>query len=666
MTMEKTSILKSELWGIIRKRYGEVLPQVFEMKKSSDRKGRVKRIITAALDESSLGTFNGQGYFFTGKVYEPISIPLVQKVIFDIIANNIGLPDCDLLRMNEIYYDCANCVFAKQLNVNNEVMVFRNGVLDIANNKFHTKFSPQFVQMWSVDYDYNPKARTFLWFQFLNQVLPDPYLQRVLQMFLGATFIDRQKVKIEHLLILLGSGANGKSVVQATVKGVLGEDYVSEQSVGRLCSRGNEGDFAVSEINGKRLNYCTEMETSDFYRKTARLKTIVSGEKTTARRLYSNPFYVTNIPLLMANANALPIFSRQDSAMLRRIYVIPFNVTIPEERQNKSLCDELVAEYPAILNWMLEGRRMFIENDYKLPPDVNMERYVLNVKVHLNSALLYMAKNGYKAKLPNVTLSPQRWLRLVDIYADYERWCAQNEMDIIGKTLFSRILENEGEFVKRRTGRGVMFGVYCGSSYLRGRQYDGDGVLRRKPVQSPEWKLVKDGKIYVRSLAALAAYAGVGTTAVTTLSRSGAFRGCMMAYREKRLYEVDGCINVMIERHVIASDEEKNLLARLSKEVRYHRYVFNQWCQFNGFPYRMYSSDMPQIEDDIITVPDDTTREEAIAMAKKAGYDVTKALRYKETPGAFGRGGKGFFESLTDIPTDEEKKSIKKTKTKKK
>lgn len=64
-------------------------------------------------------------------------------------------------------------------------------------------------------------------------------------MFLGATFCDRQKVKIEHIMILLGHGANGKSVIQGAVKGVLGEDYVAEESIGKLCARGVEGRWPL-------------------------------------------------------------------------------------------------------------------------------------------------------------------------------------------------------------------------------------------------------------------------------------------------------------------------------------------------------------------------------------------------------------------------------------
>lgn len=651
---ENTARIIKELWDLITADGGKDIEELNQMRSPADRRGRVKRMLCRAIDKSSIGEFNGSIYFFGGKVYEPIGKAAFNKVLYDIMAIKLQMKDRDLMRLTDIYYDCANAVYAKQLQADRSVMIFHNGVLDVEHNIFSRKFDKKFVQMWSVNYDYNPKANTFLWYQFINQVLPDKYLQNVLQMFLGATFIDRQKVKIEHIVILLGHGANGKSVVQQTVKGVLGEDYVSEQGVGRLCKGGNEGDFAVAEINGKRLNYCTEMEVTDFYRKTARLKTLVSGEKTTARRLYGMPYYATNIPLLMANANQVPIFNKSDEAMLRRIYVIPFNVTIPEEKQNKSLADELREEYPAILNWILEGRKKFIENGYKLPADLYLEQYVISEKSEFNSALRFMDKKGFKPRISGVTFEPQRKIRLTELYADYQRWCWRNNIEAYGKSTFAHVLEDEGKYVKMRNSQGVTFNVFLGAKKIAQDRYR--TVTEQRRTGDYKVKAIwKDGVKYVMSIKDLALETNTGEAALYTLSRKGLFAPYMKAYREKPCYDVAGCTQVLIDNHILVTDEEKAIISRINKELKYHRNLYNQRCAYSNFPYRMYGREEQQIEDDIIVVPDDTTWEETVAMAREAGLDVTKATRYKDTPGEFGRGGKGFFGSRDEIPTDEEK-----------
>ena len=57
------------------------------------------------------------------------------------------------------------------------------------------------------------KNTFFLWRMFLDEVLPDKNMQKVLQEFLGSIFVDRRVAKMETMLVLRGSGSNGKSVV---------------------------------------------------------------------------------------------------------------------------------------------------------------------------------------------------------------------------------------------------------------------------------------------------------------------------------------------------------------------------------------------------------------------------------------------------------------------
>lgn len=51
------------------------------------------------------------------------------------------------------------------------------------------------------------------------------------------------------------------------------------------------------------------------------------------------------------------------------------------------------------------------------------------------------------------------------------------------------------------------------------------------------------------------------------------------------------------------------------------------------------------------------TDEEVFAKAKE---ELGVEVKYRKSEGAFGRGGKGFFESVDQIPTEEEKKEFNK------
>lgn len=58
-------------------------------------------------------------------------------------------------------------------------------------------------------------------------------------------FVDRRVAKMETMLVLRGSGSNGKSVVFETIMGILGRENVSNFGIGALIT-GNERKISLS------------------------------------------------------------------------------------------------------------------------------------------------------------------------------------------------------------------------------------------------------------------------------------------------------------------------------------------------------------------------------------------------------------------------------------
>lgn len=653
--MTDLSLLRNELWGLMCGGDDSYIRDVVNIKHQSVRMGTLEDILRSAIKHSSVGCYNGSLYVFTGRVYEPISWDEWKNTLTDLLFDYVKIPKIDYGQTYYVTNRCTVLAKSKRLEVNRSLMVFHNGVLETETMEFHPCFDKKFVQMWAVDYDYSPNASTFLWHQFINQVLPDEKVRVVLQMFLGATFVDRCKVKIEHLLILLGKGANGKGVVNQVIKGVLGENMSSE-SIANLCDKGINGMASLARINGKRLNFGTEMSTSDFRRKDAKLKALVSGEAVTARLLYGQPFEAKDIPLLMSSANMIPYFDAGDDALIRRIYPIPFNIVIPEERRNPHLAGDLASEYPGIFNWIMDGRKMFVANGYKLPNENHLRELMGKGKGQYETALAYMAKKGYRPKIEGVDLAPRNMVKLSNLYNGYKDWCQSNSLYLQTKLSFINSLEGAGFVRVRYNGHYVVyvFGEITLNSFAR------DALEKRKKSveeAAPESHLMwVDGKAWVSSLKALSAYASVGYTRVVTASRKGLFDMFKRGWKDRTLYDVDACMEVMKEKKIIATDSEKDLERRMRKEVKYMRRIFNERMQYHGLPYRKYANE-DQIDTDIKVVPDDMTDDEAFALAKEElGIEVNVG----HAEGAFGRGGKGYFADASQIPTKAEKKKYNK------
>ena len=635
-----------ELWSLLKG--DKMLERAKKCNKSSERSGIMKRMFYDAIMESSLGVLNGQIYYFGGDVYLPLDEYDFYIVIYRIRAFYISDRGKDALYDEGLKKHCERAVMSKKLMLDNSVIVFRNCVLDVKDRKTY-KFSKRFVQISKIDYDYTPGMKTYKWWGFLCSVLPEQEKRDLLQMFLGACFVNRWEVKIETMLILLGSGANGKSVIQETVRGVLGEDNVSKSGLKELCHGGSVGDQTIMIINGKRLNYCSEIQGGEFDANVDRLKAIISGEPVYGRSLYRNRSEARNIPLIMANANVMPSIKDNSYGMQRRISILPFKITVPVEKRNPHLADELRDEYPGIMNWILDGRDMFFERGCRFPTIVEAAVAVSEHRSSMSTPVIYMRSKGWLPMFENVTMEAMMYKTLDELYSGYVRWCDMNVKEKMGKIMFSKELVANG-YDKRVSKNKVKFAIYSKEyvKKLKDSRFDDDGTLVRKAKEgNPKGEVMTvDGELWCTSMSALSNVSGVGMAAIKGLLLRGKFKegGCVMAYREKRVYNLRRCIDVMRSEKILVDDDERLRMRYQQRVLKYERYIFNQAMQYHKLPYRKYGIDEPQITD-VVVVDDTMTEMEAYEMASRDyGFDLSKAN--KKLQGAGKRGGVGFTKDL--------------------
>lgn len=636
-----------ELWSLIKR--DKMLEKARKTNRASDRSGIMKRMFYDAIMESSLGMLNGRIYYFDGDIYSPLDEYDFYIVVYRIRAFNISDRGKDALYDEGLKKHCERAVMSKKLVLDNSVIVFRNCVLDVKDRKTY-KFDKKFVQISRVDYDYTPGMKTFKWWGFLASVLPEIEKRELLQMFLGACFVNRWEVKLETMLILLGKGANGKSVIQETVRGVLGEDNVSKSGLKELCHGGSVGDQTIMIINGKRLNYCSEIQGGEFDSNVDRLKAIISGEPVYGRSLYHNRSEARNIPLIMANANTMPSIKDNSYGMQRRISVIKFDITVPVERRNPHLADELREEYPGIMNWILDGRDMLAERGYRLPCLIDGGTAISEQQTSLSTPIIYMRSKGWLPKFENVNMEAMMRKTLDELYSGYSRWCEINVKEATTKIMFSKELVACG-YEKDTRGNKVTFSIYS-KDYVRklkeSRFDDNDKLVKKAKESNPKGDVMTvDGEVWATSMKALADCVGVSLGVVRGLNLRGKFKedGCIMAYREKRVYNIRKCVEVMKREKVAIDDEEKLKIKYQQRVLKYERYIFNQAMKYNGLPYRKYSLSEPQITG--YKVVDDTMTEyEAFELAhKELGFDISKVRKSK---GSGSRGGIGFTKDLLE------------------
>jgi len=177
---------------------------------------------------------------------------------------------------------------------------FKNGLFDLQTWKLigHTSKIRSIAQV-PVTYDPNAICPVILKY-FKDCELPEKS-QKVLIEFAGyslTTFVWIQKA-----LMLYGNGANGKSVFINLLKTILGEDFVSGESLQKL----EEDRYRVANLYGKRLNAFPDLKDTPL--QTNEVFNTLTGNDLMliAERKYQNSFSFKPTAKLLFSAHFEPL-----------------------------------------------------------------------------------------------------------------------------------------------------------------------------------------------------------------------------------------------------------------------------------------------------------------------------------------------------------------------
>lgn len=291
---------------------------------------------------------------------------------------------------------------------------------------------------------YDANAACPRWHKFLDRILPSPGLQRYVQALMGYAMTGLTGEQV--MFIAYGSGANGKSTLIETVAHVLG-DYAAAVGVQTFMSdenrRGGDATPDLARLPGRRLVTAAEPEVGARLSETL-VKTMTGGDRITARHLFQDIFEFKPRFKFILLANIKPTIRGQDEGIWRRVRLIPFVQTIPaEERIQREVLDaELQAEAPGILNWLLDGYRMYREAGRLQEPD---EVAAATESYRSESDPIGEFMRTCTVRVVGASVQAKR------LYAVYTDWAKANGIEPASGTLFGRRLGDMG-YRKERSG----------------------------------------------------------------------------------------------------------------------------------------------------------------------------------------------------------------------
>lgn len=283
-----------------------------------------------------------------------------------------------------------------------------------------------------------------LWLRFLDRVTGGNTEQRsFLQRLLGYSLTGTTR---EHAIFFLyGTGANGKSVFLSTISGLLSDYAKTAPASSFTASLTEQHPTDLAGLRGAR--FVTAIETEDGARwAESKIKSLTGGDKIAARFMRCDFFeFIPEFKLVIAG-NHKPGLRSVDEAIRRRLHLVPFTVTIPEDERDSLLGEKLLAEYPGILAWIIQGCQIWQSNGLN-PPAVVREA----------TADYLDAEDAIGRWLEECcVLDRGCWTAATVLFANYQAWCKQTGEREGSQKRFTQQLEARG-FERRRTNRAKGF-----------------------------------------------------------------------------------------------------------------------------------------------------------------------------------------------------------------
>lgn len=344
-------------------------------------------------------------------------------------------------------------VLLRDLDTDPMLLTVGNGTVDLKTGELRESRQSDYIAK-QADVVFEETARCPIFESFLSDIFAgDKALILFIQKSVGYSFTA--SVQEQCVFICYGSGSNGKSTLLGALQRMLG-DYAAAMPSSAVLQKRNER--VPNDVAGLRsIRYATLLEIEQGRRlDEPMIKAMTGGDVISARFLFGEFFDMVPTFKLWFGVNSKPRILGADHGIWRRVRLIPFTVQIPDEKQDKHLAEKLDAERSGILNWALEGCRLW-QRDGLEPP-----------------AAVVMATAEYRGEEDTLSDFIEDAIEVSDrwetpsnqIYAAYKSWCEKNGEKYQSQRWLTLRLEERG-YIRQRTKHGrIWLNIALSQAYV--------------------------------------------------------------------------------------------------------------------------------------------------------------------------------------------------------
>ncbi|MHA7852519.1 phage/plasmid primase, P4 family [Roseovarius sp.] len=324
-------------------------------------------------------------------------------------------------------------VTTAELDADPMLLGVANGVVDLRKGQLLGNRPDMLITRYCTS-DFVPGAPAPRWCQFLDEVFDgDAETTEAVQRLAGLTLTG--DTREELMIFAVGSGANGKSIFSNILSRNLGDNGVAGPSTLLAARRADDGaprsDLAM--LAGARLVSINELPGGMRLDETV-AKQLAGREPITARFLHREFFTFQPRFTPWVRTNHRPIIKGTDEGIWRRLCIIRFGRTFSPEEQDPGLEQKLWAEREGILNWMVEGARLYLDSG--LTMSMAMKREVAQYRAASDVLGEFLTEE--------TEVDPSGEVQQTALFSGWRLWCERNGYQPGAKATFTERLAERG------------------------------------------------------------------------------------------------------------------------------------------------------------------------------------------------------------------------------
>lgn len=287
---------------------------------------------------------------------------------------------------------------------------------------------------------YQEGAACPVWLRFLDTIMGgDQELVDYLQMVVGYALCG---INTEQCMwIFHGSGSNGKSTFMDTIMDMFG-DYARRAASSTFMEKHNGSSSIPNDLAmlaGVRLTLASEPKKGGSLDEDV-VKQSTGDARITARFLGREFFEFEPQFTLIMQTNNRPTIKGNDHGIWRRIRLVPFEVTIPDDAKDPDLRFKLAGELDGIFWWAVQGLARWHSAGCRLPKPSRVMAATDDYREEMDTLNDFFEDRCRLQKAGDLPLTADNG----DMYASYAEWAEARKEYVLSQRKFSMVLKERG------------------------------------------------------------------------------------------------------------------------------------------------------------------------------------------------------------------------------